>query len=270
MSDTPKSCGVGGRAIGQIWKAYRSSRSEALRNELVEHYLHIVKYHADRISRRLPSAVDVDDLAGAGVFGLMDAIDSYDPGRGVKFETYCAQRVSGAILDELRSLDWAPRLVRSRAAQLDRTRRSLEKQHGRAPTEEELADALDVDRDEFDRIRRDARKVAVTSLSRQRYRNDSDREMSEIEFLQDQTQADPLSVAQRRDLKQWLTRHLSRAERLVVILYYFERLTMKEIGVSLDMSESRVSQLHSSIIARLKARHARRTDELASVLSDSD
>ncbi len=239
--------------LDEIWIDYKASRSPELRNILVENYRGIVKYNSERIGAKLPDEVETDDLISAGIFGLVDAIDSFDLERGVKFETYCAPRIRGAILDELRSMDWVPRLVRSRAHKLERATRSLEAQYGRQPTEKELSAHLDLPRDEFKRLMRDAKAVSVVSLSRKQYETDSSRDVCEIDVLQDRRSADPVEEAQKRDLKDLITRGLTRAERLVLILYYYEQMTMKEIGMTLDLSESRVSQMHSSILARLKA-----------------
>jgi RNA polymerase sigma factor for flagellar operon FliA len=224
-----------------------------LRNLLVERYLRLVKYNGERIWARLPDGVELDDLISAGVFGLMDAIDAFDRDRGVKFETYCAPRIRGAILDELRAMDWVPRLVRSRAHKLERATQALEARYGRQPTERELAGHMKLPPDEFKRLIRDAKAVSVVSLSRKQYETDSNRDVCEIDVLTDKRSADPVDEAQKRDLKDFITRGLTRAERLVLILYYYEQMTMKEIGMTLDLSESRVSQMHSSILARLKA-----------------
>ncbi len=250
------------RPIQEIWVEYKKTASEALRNRLLEHYLPLVKYNAERIHTKLPDEVDVEDLMSAGIFGLMDAIDAFDMERGVKFETYCAPRIRGAILDELRSMDWVPRLVRSRSSQVDQARKSLEMELGRAPTDDELARKMNVSRDEFTKIRKDAGAVGVVSLSRKWFETDSNKDVREIDVLEDPKQVNPLSAVQRRDLKDLITKGLSRAERLIVILYYYEEMTMKEIGVTLDLSESRVSQMHSSILARLKAQLQHRSKDL--------
>jgi RNA polymerase sigma factor for flagellar operon FliA len=189
----------------------------------------------------------------AGIFGLVDAIESFDLTRGVKFETYCAPRIRGAILDELRSMDWVPRLVRSRAQKLERATRALESQMGRLPTVEELAGHMRLPTEEFDRLLKDAKAVSVVSLSRKCYDNDSNRDVREVDVLKDQRGPDPLEEVEGRDLKELLTRGLSRAERLILVLYYYEGMTMKEIGMVLDLSESRVSQMHSAILARLRS-----------------
>lgn len=251
-----------GRPIQEIWVEYKKIGGEPLRNILLEHYLALVKYNAERIHTKLPDEVDVEDLMSAGIFGLMDAIDGFDMDRGVKFETFCAPRIRGAILDELRAMDWVPRLVRSRSSQVDQARKSLEKEFGRTPTEDEIAKKLNVSKDEFSKIRKDAGAVHVTSLSRKWFETDSNKDVREIDILEDAKQVNPLSQVQRRDLKDLITKGLSRAERLIVILYYYEEMTMKEIGVTLDLSESRVSQMHSSILARLKAQMQHRSQEL--------
>src|SRR6202050_1238319 len=130
--------------IKQVWTDYKKNKTEALRNMLMEHYLHLVRYNAERIHVKLPDEVELDDLMSAGIFGLMDAINTFDLERGVKFETYCAPRIRGAILDELRSMDWVPRLVRSRAHKLDGATKQLEVELGRSPTNEEVAKRLKV------------------------------------------------------------------------------------------------------------------------------
>ena len=246
-----------------IWEGYWKDPSDRHRNRLMEHYLPLVKYNAERISMKLPDEVEVDDLMSAGIFGLMDAISSYDVARGVKFETYCAPRIRGAILDELRSLDWVPRLVRSRAARLEKVMRQLQVELGRVPTEGEMAERMGLGHDEMDKLVRDATAVTVVSLSRKYYETDSNREVTEIDVLVDRRGKDPRVEVQKRDLRELVTRGLSRAERLILILYYYEEMTMKEIGAALDLSESRVSQMHSSILNRLKAQLNDRRRELS-------
>src|SRR6266487_3293189 len=198
--------------VPQLWRDYHANPSDELRNQLVENFLPLVKYNAERIWSRLPDGVELDDLISAGVFGLMDAIDAFDVNRGVKFETYCVPRIRGAMLDELRTMDWVPRLVRSKASKLEETRKALEAEPGRPPRPDKKAE-------------------------------------------------DPTHRLQNRDLMRLVTRGLNRNERLIIILYYYEDMTMKEIGATLDLSESRVSQMHSSIVARLQAQLAKRQPE---------
>ncbi len=244
--------------IEKVWASYRRKPTDELRNRLLEHYLHLVKYHAERVHHKLPDEVDVNDLIQAGFMGLKDAIEAFDLGRGVKFETYCAPRIRGAILDELRSMDWVPRLVRSRTAKVENARKALRAKFGREPSETEIARHLKVDPEELKKLLKDGRTVGIVSLNRKWYETDSNKDVREIDVFEDNTQTNPLRETQKLDLKELITRGLSRAERLIVILYYYEELTMKEIGATLDLSESRVSQMHSSILARLRAQLSHR------------
>ncbi|HUT31467.1 MAG TPA: FliA/WhiG family RNA polymerase sigma factor [Sedimentisphaerales bacterium] len=249
--------------IQQIWDQFHSTHADHFRNILMNYYMYLVRYTAERLYSKLPDKVELDDLISAGVFGLMDAIDAFDPTRGVKFETYCSPRIRGSILDELRSMDWVPRLVRARAHQLARATQSLEIHLGRRPTEKETAEVLQMDMDEYDRLQRDANAISLVSLNTQYSDADGDKDIREIDVIRDQRSKDPVTEAQKRDLKSLLTKGLTRAERLIVVLYYYEEMTMKEIGATLDLSESRVSQMHSSIIARLKAQMTTRKREFA-------
>jgi len=239
-------------ALLSAWRRYRATGDETLRNRLMEHYLYLVKYNAERIGAKLPDEVDVDDLMSAGVFGLLDAIDAFDLDRGVKFETYCSPRIRGAILDELRNMDWVPRLVRHRAHKLADITRTLEVELGRLPSEDEIANRLGMTRPQFDKMMRDASTVSLISISRKFANSDSDRDVFEIDVVPDDQSSDPVIEAQKRDVRDLVTRGLNRAERLIVVLYYYEQMTMKQIGETLDLSESRVSQMHSAILARLR------------------
>lgn len=250
------------KPINEVWLEYRRTRSRRLRNQLIERFLPLVKYNAERIATRLPDEVDVEDLMSAGLFGLVDAIDAFEVERNVKFETYCAPRIRGAILDELRAMDWVPRLVRQRSNKVEGARQRFEMRHGRPPTHDELADNLRLAPDEFEKVQRDSRAVGTHSITRKFASSDGSRELREIDVVKDEAGSNPLHEMQRRDLKDLITKGLSRAERLIVILYYYEGMTMKEIGSTLDLSESRVSQMHSSILARLKAQMQHRSREL--------
>lgn len=249
--------------LTDVWIGYKRTKRDDLRNILMEAYLHLVRYNAERVYSKLPNEVDIDDLMSAGIFGLMDALDHFDFEKGVKFETYCARRIQGAILDELRSMDWVPRLVRSRSSKLDHAQKALEVELGRAPTNEELAGKMDVGMEEFEKIYRDAQATSIVSLNRKWYETDSNKDVREIDVLEDKRTGNPVRDLQRKDLKELMSKGLSRAEKLIVTLYYFEEMTMKEIGATLDLSESRVSQMHSSILARLKAQMADRRKEFA-------
>ncbi len=240
--------------VSKWWAEYFKTKSEESRNRLLENYLPVVKYTADRLHTKLPDNVDVNDLMSAGVFGLMGALKAYDPDRGVKFETYSSRRIRGAMLDELRHLDWVPRLVRHRTRKLSRARQAAEARLGRPPSEKELAKEMRLSLRKFRKLRKDAYAVGVVSLNRKWFETDSSKDVCEIDVVEDVCVANPFRSAQRRDIKDLVTRGLSRAEQLIIILYYFEEMTMKEIGKTLDLSESRISQMHSSILVRLARR----------------
>lgn len=250
--------------IAELWRAYKADQSnEQLRNALVEKYFPLVRYNGERVWSRLPEGVDLDDLISAGVFGLMDAIDAYDLSRGVKFETYCVPRIRGAMLDELRSMDWVPRLVRSKATKLNEATKALEDKLGRHPTERELAEQMGLSVEELEKLILEAQAVNQTSLNKKWYATDSEKDVSEVDILDDKKGEDPTRKLQKSDLLRLVTRGLNRNERLIIILYYYEELTMKEVGATLDLSESRVSQMHSSIVQRLQQQLSKRRSEFA-------
>ena len=247
--------------VTELWREFKEHPTTPLRNRLVERYLPLVKYNAERIWQRLPEGVDLDDLISAGVFGLMDAIDAFDLTRGVKFETYCVPRIRGAMLDELRTMDWVPRLVRSKASKVEAARKQAEAELGRPPTDGEIARKMQIPTEEFERLKAEASAVNLVSLNKKWYETDSYKDVREIDILEDKKAEDSTHRLQNRDLMRLVTRGLSRNERLIIILYYYEDMTMKEIGATLDLSESRVSQMHSSIIQRLQAQLAARRPE---------
>ncbi len=251
--------------IEQLWTEFkRDMTNQELRNRLVEIYLPLVKYNGERIWARLPEGVELDDLISAGVFGLMDAIDAFDLSRGVKFETYCVPRIRGAMLDELRTMDWVPRLVRSKASKLNEALKNTEARLGRQPTEVELSAELNITVPELEKMILDANAVNLISLNKKWYETDSYKDVREIDILEDKKGEDPTKRIQKNDLMRLVTKGLNRNERLIIILYYYEELTMKEIGATLDLSESRVSQMHSSIVQRLQGQLGRRRPEFGS------
>nr|WP_286177559.1 FliA/WhiG family RNA polymerase sigma factor [Rhodopirellula sp. JC639] len=244
--------------ILEVWKQFKQTEKDAdeyepLRNRLVERYMPLVRYNGDRIWQRLPDGVELDDLISAGIFGLMDAIDAYDMDRGVKFETYCVPRIRGAMLDELRTMDWVPRLVRSKASKLAVAKKQLETKYGRPATVQELSEHMELSVAEVEKMESDANAVGVVSLNKKWYETDSYKDVREIDILEDKKGEDPTRRVQKNDLMRLVTKGLNRNERLIIILYYYEELTMKEIGATLDLSESRVSQMHTSIVNRLQS-----------------
>jgi RNA polymerase sigma factor for flagellar operon FliA len=170
----------------ELWKQFKLDQSnEELRNRLIEIYLPLVRYNGERIWSRLPDGVELDDLVSAGTFGLMDAIDAFDMSRGVKFETYCVPRIRGAMLDELRTMDWVPRLVRSKASKLNEAIKTLEARLGRAPSDAEVAEHMQLSREEFEKLLVDANAVGLVSLNKKWCETDSSKDVREIDILED-------------------------------------------------------------------------------------
>jgi RNA polymerase sigma factor for flagellar operon FliA len=247
-----RSVSLGGDELAAVWAEFHKTRSDTARNQLSEHYLPLVKYTADRLCSKLPDEVDIDDLVSAGCDGLRDAIENFDPGRGVKFETYCTTRIRGAVLDALRNTDWVPRLVRARANQLNDARRRLQARLGRTPTDHELASYMGLSEAEYEKLVRDAHAVGMVSLQRNFPDQDSAREMREGDVVSDPRTESPARAVHENEVRDLITRGMSKNERLILILYYYEGMTMKEIGATLALSESRVSQMHTAIITRLR------------------
>jgi RNA polymerase sigma factor FliA len=248
--------------VSEVWVEYKKDQTnQELRNRLMERYLPLVRYNAERVWAKLPEGVDLNDLMSAGVFGLMDAIEAFDMDRGVKFETYCVPRIRGAMLDELRTMDWVPRLVRSKASKMEAARKAVEARVGRPPTELEIAAQMGLPINEFERLKSEASAISLVSLDKKWYETDSYKDVREVDVVQDGKGEDPTGGIQKLDVMKLVTRGLNRNERLIIILYYYEELTMKEIGNTLGLSESRVSQMHSSIVARLKEQLGTRRPE---------
>ncbi len=235
-----------------VWLEFKETGTEPLRNRLIENYLPLVRYIAERVLVKLPQNVELDDLYSAGIFGLMDAVEGYDLERGVKFETYCTTRIRGAILDALRALDWVPRIVRNKAHRLDDVYQDLENELGRAPTDMEVAQRMEISAEEFEDLIKDANAVAMVSLNDQTSDDGESKSLRKIDILEDKRGVDPEEEALKNEITEFITKYLSRKERLIILLYYFEDMTMREIGATLGLSESRVCQLHSRIVFRLR------------------
>ncbi len=246
----------------QIWILYHEvarrrrpdpARLEELRNVLMERHLPLVRYIAERLLQTLPKSIELDDLVSAGLFGLMDAIRGFDPDRGIKFKTYCTTRIRGSILDQLRSQDWVPRLVRLKAGRIEKTLQRLTGEYGREPTHAELAAALKMEHGELAREIEDANAKAMFSLSEKWEDHDEDGGTEKVDILEDRSSIDPLRDLHRRDLLNYITRSLTHKERFIIEQYYKVGHTMREIGEMLSLTESRVCQIHSNVMGRLKS-----------------
>jgi len=232
------------------------------RQELIVKYTPLIKYIANRIAIRLPSHIDIEDIVNTGVLGLMDAIEKFDPKRGVKFETYAEFRIKGAILDELRAMDWVPRSVRKIATWLETTGAELEKKLGRPAHDEELAAAMDIEVDKLHHFLSRAGGISLLSLEMVVNKNDGKRPL--MDFLSDKDDKNPvesLKLEEMRDIVADCIEQLPEKEKLVISLYYYDELTMKEIGSVLKLTESRVSQIHTKAVLRLRGKLKRILEE---------
>lgn len=243
---------------GRMWVKYKEDRSPEAREQLILHYSPLVKYVAGRVSSGLPPSVEFGDLVSYGVFGLLDAIDKYDPGRGIKFETYAIARIKGAIIDELRADDWVPRSVRFKAREIERAYIALESELRRIPTDEEVAEKLGVTLDEYLNLLGKMSLISLVALD-ELWTVSGDRpdKISLADTVEDVKVKDPSKTFEIEEMKDMIAaaiNHLPERERIVVSLYYFEGLTMREIGEVLSVTESRVCQMHTKAILRLRAR----------------
>jgi len=232
------------------------------RQELIVKYTPLIKYIANRIAIRLPSHIDIEDIVNTGVLGLMDAIEKFDPTRGVKFETYAEFRIKGAILDELRAMDWVPRSVRKIATWLETANASLEKKLGRPAHDEELAEAMDIEVDKLHELFSRCGGISLLSLEMVINKNDGKRPL--MDFLaakDDQNPVESMKLEEMRDIVADCIELLPEKEKLVISLYYYDELTMKEIGSVLKLTESRVSQIHTKAVMRLRGNLRRTLEE---------
>lgn len=239
--------------VDGLWRQFTETRLQSIRDRLLLHYAPLVKYVAGRVGTGLPTHIDTGDLVQSGIFGLADAIEKFDPERGWKFETYAMQRIRGAILDDLRSQDWVPRAVRSRAREIERALERLGARLHRTPSDFELAAELDMTVDELRDVYGQLRFTSVVALEELVGAGKD----AVADTLQDEEAIDPVSVLVDRDNRRQLAEaieQLAERDRIVVSLYYFESLTLAEIGKVLGVTESRVSQLHTRAVLRLRAK----------------
>jgi RNA polymerase sigma factor FliA len=246
-------------------KKYKTGKKidRRTKEKLILEYAPLIKFIAQKIAVRLPSNIEFDDLVSSGVIGLMDAIDKYDPTRDNKFKTYAEFRIRGAILDELRAQDWVPRSVREKAKQLERAHVKLEQQLGRFPTEDEITGELKMNKEEYYDLLNQVKSVSILSLDEAGSFNSSDRK-SIMSLLESCKIPSPLAQLNLKTVKGVVTEaieSLPEKQRLVLSLYYYEDLNLKEIGDVLEVTESRVSQLHTQAIIWLRRKLKNHFDE---------
>ncbi|HLU30733.1 MAG TPA: FliA/WhiG family RNA polymerase sigma factor [Acidimicrobiia bacterium] len=243
--------------INEMWAEFKASGSEKLRENLILHYSPLVKFVAGRVAAGLPRNVDQNDLASYGIFGLIDAIDKFEPERGFKFETYAINRIKGAILDELRSFDWVPRSVRAKARELERSIVELEHRLQRSPTDEELAEHMETD---VESIQNDLSEISLLGIAALDQTVGSGEATTTLkDLVADPTGVSPEAMFQAEETRRLLVDSINRLpdrERLVVTLYYYEGLTLAEIGEVLGVTESRVCQIHAKTVMSLRNRLA--------------
>lgn len=238
----------------ELWRQYAKARSAKRRREikeaLVAEYIHLPQFHAERMAAGLPKSVQVEDLVQEGMFGLMDAIDKFDPSRGIKFKTYCGTRIRGAMLDGLRSQDWASRLLRQRSNQAERIKQDYLSRFGRPPTEQELADEMQLAPEVLNKKTQPRSMVTISD----RRADSGEQRNASIDTLKEHADGDPVDTVHRTDMMEVITRSLSEKERKILYMYYQEGLNLREIGEQLNLTESRVCQIHGNVIKRLRER----------------
>jgi RNA polymerase sigma factor FliA len=242
-------------ALGAIWHAFKSLGDDAAREQLILHYAPLVKYVASRVATGLPSSVEQSDLVSYGMFGLMDALNKFEPGRGNKFETYAIPRIKGAIIDELRAMDWVPRSVRFKQREIEKALADLEAMLKRQPTEKELAERLGMSLSELHEMITQISFVSVLALDETvSVGQDRGEQVSLIDTLADKG-LDPTQGVESQETRGMLAaaiNDLSEREKIVVTLYYFEGLTLAEIGGILGVTESRICQIHTKAVGVLR------------------
>lgn len=241
----------------ELWRDYKKSGNPEIREFLIKQYAPLVKYVAGKVAVGLPSSVEFDDLIGFGTFGLLDAIEKFDPDKHVKFKTYAVTRIRGAIYDELRSLDWVPRSVRQKSREVENALHKLETSLGRSATDEELAKELKISSKELQKTLQKISSTSILSLQELWYTGDDNDKVSIVDMLEAPSAYDPEAVVEKSEIKRVVAeaiKELPDKEKKVLVLYYYEDLTLKEIGAILNVTESRVSQLHTKAIARLRVK----------------
>ncbi|MGB6057641.1 MAG: RNA polymerase sigma factor WhiG [Microthrixaceae bacterium] len=244
--------------LADLWSDYKSNATSKKRDALIVHYSPLVKYVAGRVAVGLPQNVEQADLVSYGMFGLIDAIDKFEPDRGFKFETYAISRIKGAILDELRSIDWVPRSVRSKVRQIEKAYAKLEALHHRAPSDEELSTELRWSEDQLQQAFTQISQVGMAALDEiLAVGGDRGESITLGDTIADTSTHGPMGafeVAETRQLLAQSINDLPEREKIVLTLYYYENLTLQEIGRVLGVTESRVCQIHTKSVLHLRAR----------------
>ncbi len=237
-------------------KDYRSAVNQTVKDEIIIEYAPLIKYVAQKIASRLPSNIELDDLISCGVIGLMDAIEKFDPSRDNKFKTYAEFRIRGAILDELRAQDWVPRSIREKAKLVEKTYAKLESQFGRPVTDEEMCDELHISQDEFHDLLNKAKSISLLNIDDTASFSRGDKKLM-AGLMESSRNNNPFQAVNYKDIKEKIKegiKTLPDKQKLVLSLYYYEDLNLKEIGQVLDVTESRVSQLHTQAVLRLRSK----------------
>lgn len=241
-------------SANSLWESFSETRNDIIREKLLFQYLPLVKQIAGGIIGKLPASVSIDELIDAGVIGLLESIDRYDTQASVKFETYAFTRVRGAMMDELRKMDWAPRSLREKTKRLDEAHRVLASKFGRQPSNEEIADHLEISLDKFHQISKEVGAVNPISLDKEIFSGTGE-STNLYDIVEEKDVITPLKSLEDKELKSLMVKEiekLPRNEKLVIALYYYEELTLREIGDILNLSESRISQIHSKVVKKLK------------------
>ena len=249
----------------ELWREYRRSKNREVRDFLVEKYSPLVKYVAGKVAIGMPQNVEFDDLVSYGSFGLLDAIEKFDPDRDIKFKTYAMTRIRGAIFDELRSIDWIPRSIRQKAKQVEETIATLENKMGHTVDDEDIAKEMNLSLDELHTLLTKISGTSMISLNDIWYLGDDNDEVSFMETLESPQNLNPDTLIEKEEIKGVIVeaiKHLPDKEKKVIVLYYYEDLTLKEIGEVLAVTESRISQLHTKAIMRLRGKLMRMKNAL--------
>ena len=237
-----------------LWQQYCKNRDIETRDKIINQYAPLVKYVAGKVSVGLSPSVSFNDLVSFGTFGLLDAIEKFDPDKHVKFKTYAVTRIRGAIFDELRAIDWIPRSVRQKSREIDEQIQYLELRYGRPPTDDEIAQSLNMSQEEFNQTLLKLSSTSMLSLNDMLSVTD-DESLPRIETVRSPDRYQPEEVAERQEIRQVIVNainELPEKEKMILVLYYYEDLTLKEIGSLLEVTESRVSQLHTRAVMRLR------------------